>query len=409
MLSKTRLVFNEKASGQIGTEAQDLTFLIRTDACFATNGFRQKLISLLQQNAVAPVSSAPVFNPRALGQASGDELEKVVKKSVHAAYEEWGHSILDTIARHVNYDLYDINESIRRLSVEFHDSHSLAEQIANNADKFLAAQPGHKADVPVVFVSLDEMFHECRAPWGEVAFSRLFSLKGDQQFGYIARPGRPPIDDQVKVFTQLLKDMQMQYGEKIRFVLLEDNVRHAKMLNWVIDLMDGHGVFNHADLACISTCFCSASQEERQAIVHKGRSIPLVAAVEFSSKSFEVSTPRDLFFDGYVVEVEGELTRLPGLFMDVEKLFKVCPDKVESFREEVRDASMRFCQRIENEWNVNVPLSWFGCAKAISHVTGADQETPMLDILKKLDISLHNAMSPDAAGGPTGKPAAPSV
>ncbi len=407
MLSKTRLIFNEKASGQTGADVQDLTFLIRTDAGFATNGFRQQLISLLQQNAAAPVSGALAINPPTLGQSSGVALEADVRKSVHAAYEEWGHSVLDTIARHVNYDLYDINESIRRLSVEFHDSHSLAEQIANNADKFLAAQPDYKADVPVAFVSLDEMFHECRAPWGEVAFSRLFSLKGDQQFGYTARPGKRPIDDQVKNFSQSLKDMQDQYGGKIKFVLLEDNVRHAKMLNWVIDLMDKHGVFESGELACISTCFCSASQQERQAIMHNGRSIPMVAAVEFSAKNFEVSTPRDLFFDGYVVEVEGETTRLPGLFMDVEKLFKVYPDKVESFCEEIRGASMRFCERIEKEWNVSVPLSWFTGAKAIAHVTGADEDTPMLDVLKKLDLSAK-PLVPDVAG-PSGKPSAPSV
>ncbi len=397
MLSNMRLVFNERASGQTGTEAQDLTFLIRTDAGFATCGFRKNLMSYLEKSAAAPANG------------TSSEIKAEIKKSVHAAYEEWGHSILGTIARHVNYDLYDINESVRRLSVEFHDSHSLAEEIAINAEKFLAGQPGHNPDAPVVFVSLDEMFHECRDQWSEVAFSRLFSLKGDQQFGYTARPGKQPIDDQVKAFAQSLKNMCDQHGEKIQFVLLEDNVRHAKMLNWVIDLMDKHGVFDNGDLACISTCFCSASQDERNAIVHNGKTIPLVAAVEFNAKNFEVSTPRDLFFDGYVVEVDGETTRLPGLFMDVEKLFKVYPDKVESFCEEVRSASMRFCERIEREWNVVAPVSWFTGAKAIAHVTGADETAPMLDVLKKLDFASGKPALAAVAGGPAGKSSGPSA
>lgn len=381
--SSACLAFNNEAQASELTEG--LTFLIRTDARYATCGFRKQLLNSVQNNSLQAM-----FIPQALGLTEEETLDGALKKSVHDAYEEWGVSILHSISRHVNYDLYDIDKSVRRLNVHFHDSHALAEKIANNADDFLKEQPGYNPNVPAIYVSLDEMFHECRAPWAEIAFSRLFSTKGDQQYGYTARPGKMPIEDQVKALAESLKDLQQRYGQKLQIVLLEDNVRHAKMLNWVIDLMDKHDVFESGELACISTCFCSASQEERAAIVHQGRSIPLVPAIELNSKSFEVSTPRDLFFDGYVVEVNGEQTRLPGLFMDVEKLFKVSPDKVDQFKTEIMEASVRFCNRIEKEWNVAVPLSWFTGAKAIAAVTGYAPETRMSEVLEKW----HSAPAP---------------
>lgn len=385
MLRKTRLAFNDSAAAQSSELTEGLTFLIRTDARYATCGFRKQLLQSVLQSSLIPC-----FQARAEGQNEAFSIESAIKKSVHDAYEEWGISVLDSISRHVNYDLYDIDDSVRRLNVHFHDAHALAEKIADNADVFLKAQPDYNPDVPAVYVSLDEMFHECRAPWGEIAFSRLFSQKGDQQFGYTARPGKMPVEEQVKAFAESLKDLQQRYGQKLPVVLLEDNVRHAKMLNWVIDLMDKHGVFESGDLACISTCFCSASQEERAAIVHQGRSIPLVPAIELNSKSFEVSTPRDLFFDGYVVEVKGEQTRLPGLFMDVEKLFKVSPGKIEEFKTEIKEASVRFCNRIEKEWNVGVPMAWFTGAKAIAAVTGYAPEMRMSEVLEKW----HRAPAP---------------
>lgn len=375
MQRTARLAFNHHSAAQGSELSEGLTFLIRTDAQYATGGFRRELLGVITNNALSPL-----FNPQA--QAGGPCIEAQVKKSVHAAYQQWGERVLESISRHVNYDLYDIDESVRSLNVQYHNARALGEKIVDNADSYLSAQPGYDPDVPAIYVSLDEMFHECRAPWGEIAFSRLFSLKGDQQFGYTARPGKQPIDEQVAAFAQSVKELHQNYGRKLPLVLLEDNVRHAKMLNWVIDLMDKHNVFDDTELSCISTCFCSASQEERAAIVYKGQSIPLVAAIELNSKSFEVSTPRDLFFDGYVVEVDGEKTRLPGLFMDVEKLFKVSPDKVETFTEEVRQASLNFCHRIEQEWGVTVPLSWFTGAKAIAFVTGKSADTPMREVLQ---------------------------
>ena len=121
-----------------------------------------------------------------------------------------------------------------------------------------------------------------------------------------------------------------------------------------------------------------------------------MAAIEINAKSFEVSTPRDLFFDGYVVEVNGETTRLPGLFMDVEKLFKVAPEKVDSFTAEVKQASLDFCDRIEKEWGVQVPLKWFTCAKAIASVTGQSLDTPMKQGLQdwKAPALLESAQQP---------------
>ncbi len=388
MQRTARLAFNHSSAAQGSELSEGLTFLIRTDAQYATGGFRRELLGAITKNSITPV-----FTPQA--NAGGPCIEAQVKKSVHAAYQQWGERVLESISRHVNYDLYDIDESVRGLNVQYHNARALGEKIVDNADAYLSAQPGYNKDIPAIYVSLDEMFHECRAPWGEIAFSRLFSIKGDQQFGYTARPGKMPIDEQVTAFAQSIKELRQNYGQKLPLVLLEDNVRHAKMLNWVIDLMDKHNVFDDAELACISTCFCSASQEERAGIVYKGQSIPLVAAIELNSKSFEVSTPRDLFFDGYVVEVDGEKTRLPGLFMDVEKLFKVSPDKVEVFTEEVRQASLDFCNRIEQEWGVSVPMSWFTGAKAIASVTGQSVDMPMKDVLQGWKQSV--APAPQAA------------
>lgn len=380
------LAFNGAAPAQADDEGlEGLTFLIRTDARYSTDGFRRHLLRALLQD-----TQIPVFNGRAAGECSN--LETAIMKSVHEAYQEWGHTVLESISRHVNYDLYDIANSM--LLVDFHNSTELTEKIADNADKYVRALPGVTPDTPVVYVSLDEMFQECRSPWAEIAFSRLFSVKGDQQFGYTARPGKSPIDDQVKAFADQVKNLRDLHGENVKIIILEDNVRHAKMLNWVIDLMDQHKVFENGELACISTCFCSASEQERASIVYKGQSVPLVAAVEIESKSFEVSTPRDLFFDGYVVEIEGEKTRLPGLFMDVEKLFKVCPEKVEAFTEEIKEASQRFCQRIEREWGVKPLLSWFTGAKAIAAVTGKPQSTPMGDVLADMDVSMQRLQAP---------------
>lgn len=392
-----RMSFASAASGKNEGELDGLHFLIRTDARFATDGFRKNLLCALSGN-----SSGPIFNGRSTGHEM-TQMEADVLASVHNAYREWGHSVLGSISRHVNYDLYNISNSA--LSVDFFDSHALAEKIAKNADEFLASTPGYDETTPTVYVSLDEMFHECRSPWAEIAFSRLFSLKGDQQFGYTARPGKKPIDEQLNDFVQQVKDLKDMTGQDVKIVLLEDNVRHAKMLNWVIDLMDKKGVFEHASVACISTCFCSASEQERAAIVSNGKSVPLVAAAEWDSKSFEVSTPRDLFFDGYVVEVDGETTRLPGIFMDVEKLFKVCPEKVEEFTEEIRGASLRFCEQMEKEWGINPPLAWFTGAKAIAHITGKSLETPMSEILSELDMVLKKDISFPAKAAVSSKPA----
>lgn len=375
MPRNARLVSDFMAAAQDNAENEGLTFLIRTDAQYATGGFRQQLL-----RAACGQKIGPIFQPSA--DADMVSLEASIKKSVHAAYQQWGESVLQSISDHVNYDLYEIDQSVRRLNVQYHNARALGEKIVKNAEEHLKTRPGYNEDLPAIYVSLDEMFQQCRAPWGEIAFSRLFSIKGDQQFGYTARPGKLAIEEQLATLAKDIKQLRNQYSEKLPLVLLEDNVRHAKMLNWVIDLMDQHKLFDDAELACISTCFCSANTSERAAIVHNGQSVPLVAAIEIGSKGFEVSTPRDLFFDGYVVEVDGETTRLPGLFMDVEKLFKVSPDKVNPFFNEVKQASMDFCARIEKEWGVVVPLKWFTCAKAIASVTGKDLDTPMTEVLR---------------------------
>ena len=165
-------------------------------------------------------------------------------------------------------------------------------------------------------------------------------------------------------------------------VLLEDNVRHAKMLNWVIERMERHNIFEHGDLAGISTCFCCAANEEREAIKYRGQTVPVTAVVDFKAAKIDVATPRDLMFDGFVVETPAGVGRLPGIFMDVAKLFKIKPSRADVFEKEVRKANVAFCESMEEKFETPIPLKWTVGAEAISHVTGYSLETSMARVMK---------------------------
>lgn len=44
---------------------------------------------------------------------------------------------------------------------------------------------------------------------------------------------------------------------------------------------------------------------------------------------------------------------------------------------------MKFCETLEREFGVSLPLKWFAGAGAISYIAGYKPETPMIDVLKQ--------------------------
>ena len=146
------------------------------------------------------------------------------------------------------------------------------------------------------------------------------------------------------------------------------------------------GIFDYGDLAGISTCFCCADDAEKALIMCKGKEVPVVAVIDFDSMKVDVVTPRDLLFDGFVVEIGGRTTRLPGVFMETEKVFKIPASRVLRFHEEVRNINTEFCESLETELNVSLSLSWFKVADAISFVTGQKPESAMKNVLKPKSV-----------------------
>jgi hypothetical protein len=159
------------------------------------------------------------------------------------------------------------------------------------------------------------------------------------------------------------------------------------MLNWVIDLMEQKGIFEHAGLAGISTCFCCATPEERNAIRFDGKTVPLTSVVDYGGAIVDVVTPRDLLFDGRVVEYEEsgttQIGRLPGPFMDSAKLFKIKPDREADFERRVIKANILFCAKLEEKFGLEIPVQWFGAAPVIAATTGCDQNDRMIDVLRR--------------------------
>lgn len=365
MAQRQKLVFNHQGIPSKANPFEGLTFALRTDAHHATSALKQNLIDHF--NAAAD----PAFGLR-------------LRRRVHAAYQVWGHDILKAMAKNLDYARYGLTD--RRdhfLNVHFYDAHQLADDAVSKGAALVRQNAGGRQAPPVFYISLDDMIEPATEHRGEIAFSRLFSADGQQQLGYRARPGKKPLGQQFNDVRTLLETFHKTHGQKLQIVLLEDNVRHAKMLNWVIDLMEDHKIFDHADLAGISTCFCCAPQEERDAIRHRGKTVPLTCVVDYKGAQIDVVTPRDLLFDGFVVETDDSTGRLPGIFMDVAKLFKIRPEKTGAFENKVHRANMAFCKTLEEEFNVTLPLKWFAGAGAISYIAGYAPETPMTDILKQ--------------------------
>lgn len=353
MKSNLTLVFNDTAQNPPSAPAEELIFAVRTDAHHATRHIKKNLLSHLSS---------------ALGDTP--ELKERVKQTVHNAYRLWAHGVLGALADNLDYKAYGIGESSgKSLRIDIFDAPALSAATLERADALAGT------DGPALHVSLDSMIRPARAHAAEIGFSRLFSLRGDQQFNYVARPGAKPLDEQIENVRRKLEDLQAQNGgAPAAFVLLEDNVRHAKMMNWLLGKLEEGGVFRHGRLAGIATSFCCAPGEELSLIRHGGAPVPVSAVVNYGGARADVVTPRDLFFDGLVVETQNGTARMPGVLMDVEKRFKIAPGKAEAFCEKVVQANTDFCHALENAFNLKIPLAWLAHPAVLPHAAGVTRD-----------------------------------
>ncbi len=358
----SRIQFYKAAdNGATHFNGGSLAYAIRTDADYATEGLRRQLA-------------------RYLAEQGYSGRETLIQEQVNTCYQRWGHKVLSILSECLDYDQYALNRDGSTLDVHFYRSREMAGLTIANA-KDLARDCG--ADPKkVCFVSLDDMIPAIGENFAEVAFSRRFSMDGKTEHGYVQRPGHAPLEKQFELLNAKLQGMRAAHPDsKTPIILLEDNVRRAKMINWLIGQMEGHGIFENAELIGISTVFCSANDEERGKIIHNNRIIPVRAVADHTGHTVDVTTPRDLLFDGFVVELNGELKRQVGLFMDVVSRFKVTPERAAEFRSRVAEANIGFCDDLESVFGVKPPLAWFDGGEAVAAVTGKDAATPMRDVL----------------------------
>lgn len=379
MPRRTKLHLNHIEKYDVSAPFEGLTYVLRTDAHHATRTIKKALAAEFN-NAARAISPAKI------------------RHDVHQAYRLWGHQVLKTLANHLDYNNYGLtNPQNRYLNVHFYNARTLAESAVQKGVALVNAQSGNpqsRGDRPVLFVSMDDMITKQTPHWGELAFSRQFDPETAAQITYRARPGYRPLDEQLATLKKLAAGFEQRNGYKMPVVLLEDNVRRASMMNTIIGMTEKSGLYDHAELIGISTCFCCADAAELQKIRNaNGQVVPVTSVVDYGGAKIDVATPRDLLFDGYVVGMpqEGENTttaktgRLPAIFMDAATLFKVNPDKADVFNRNILDANIKFCERLERKFRTAVRLGWFAGAEAISHYTGHHPDTPMIDVLRAND------------------------
>jgi hypothetical protein len=162
------------------------------------------------------------------------------------------------------------------------------------------------------------------------------------------------------------------------------------MLNWLFDNLEAHGVLDDAHISGIASCFCCASDEERQKIQSKGKVVPIKAVVDYHGAKVDVITPRDLLFDGFVVDIEGEKTRLPGIFMDVKSRFKIEAEYELNFRKDVLKANLDFCTKVKKHFGIDLQIGWFAVSKAICHVMKVEPNMPMGYLMENMLDTLEH-------------------
>lgn len=380
MSNQSNLTIDYVNVGDQPPESSDgLTLAIRTDARHATAGLKKNLIEHLKETPLADKFNLSSNQSQPADEnAPQESLDQYIERVVHDAYQSWGHKSLQLMADTLNYTKYKLtDDQDENIHVHFYNAKDLANKVSDEARAL--AKDSH---VPAFLISLDDMISGEGDHFGEIGFSRLFSLDGKTHSSYVGRPGKKPIEDQLADVAKAVADIKAQYGEDVPIVLLEDNVRHAKMLNWVIELMDDAGVFDASYIAGISTCFICAPEEERQKITFDGQPVPIAAIVDYEDTIVDVVTPRDLLFDGIVVSVDEKMGRLPGIFMDVEERFKIRPGKAQEFNDRIREINAEFCEDLESELGIDIPVSWFDGGRPIAYVTEVSPETRMSDLMK---------------------------
>jgi len=374
MQRRTKLHLNHIEKYDSPTPFDGLTYALRTDANHAT--------ALLKKNILHN------FN-----KAAQPDAVRYVDQTVHKAYRAWGQDILKAISTGLNYSQYGIEDAQNRfLNVHFYNARDLARDAVKKGRALIRQTMPEHGQKPIFFISLDDMVDKNNTHWGEFSFSRLFDPAISTYSEYCARPGAKPLQDQLSGLVSFAKKFHDTNGYKLPIILLEDNVRHAKMVNMIIGMMEESGLFQQADLAGISTCFCCADQDERAKIQRSdGTVIPVISVVDYKGAKIDVATPRDLLFDGYVVKTSDGTGRLPAIFMDAAKLFKIAPEHAAAFDAKVLKANLKFCERLESRFKTDLPLRWFAGASAISHFGGHSIDAPMRDVLRANDNARKQA------------------
>lgn len=338
-----------------------LTLVIRNDADFATRHI-----------------------VRAFEQTGRD-----VTALMHQTYRTWGHAVVEATADHLDYESkYALSpQTASSTNIHFHSSNSLAAAVLKKAEDHLKAHYSNASRA--IYISMDDMIHSdvfrqsaAQGHFGEVGFSRLFSLAGEEM-GYVGRPGRHSISEQI---DRIASKVSSKPEGKTPIVLLEDNVRRAKTLLWIFDQMEKGGLFERAEIAAIATCFSVATDEEKTKIVHRGREVPLLVGVNYAGGAVDVITPRDHLFDGFVVKCHDKMGRIPSFMMSPSKVaanFKILPSQAKTFTDRIHEANVSFCKTIKEKTGTNLPIGWFGPGDMIARVLNLPPTTPMINVLER--------------------------
>ncbi|MDD3371983.1 MAG: hypothetical protein PHE27_09190 [Alphaproteobacteria bacterium] len=360
----------------IETGNDTLTLVVRTDTNFATR----------------EIKSAFAANALELTKPKGKDLsEETFNKVVAEAYCEWGTKIVNALAENLDYDCYTLPPPLNPVNIHFHSADSLAHATIKKAQEQMKDTHGENAKI--LYVSLDDMIHEdvfrltkIENPFAEIGFSRLFSQAG-RESGYVARPGRTPIENQIEEINAKVKEMRGDDAERVSIMFLEDNVRYARTPLWIIKEMEQAGVFENARIDGIATCFSVATEEEQEKLLFEGKKIPLIIGVNYANSKVDVVTPRDHFFDGMVVrDRNGKLGRIPSFLLaehEIAKNFKIAPERAASFRQRIIDANIAFCNKIEKKTSIVLPLDSFTPGKTIANILDIPEKTPMVQVLKQ--------------------------
>lgn len=354
-----------------------IKFVIRTDATHAARA----LITNLTQT---------------LGEAHANDINAAVKD----AYGIWGADALQIFSNHIDYSQYGLSEP-KGLEVDLHDPVHLSRSAIEKAHEL--AKNSNSPFKPLL-VSLDDMISLNNDVESQIAFSRLFDTSTGKEVDYVQRPDHEPLDEQLETLKKTVRSMHRENKALARFnatsgadnsnhidtrvpiVFLEDNVRRAKMLNWIIGQMSKANIFKHARIIGISTCFCNAVEHERTGVIFEDTVVPVVPVIDYGhGLPIDVTTTRDLMFDGFVVNVGGnDLGRLPGIFLDVSERFKIHPDHAVDFCHEVARINRTFCDTIEKRFGVELPIKWFESGTAIAHTQNIPLNTPMKDVMTRI-------------------------